>query len=349
VDTLSRFTGHGILVAEHDEHKRLRKLLNPAFFAGHLKSLTAIFRDSARELRGKWREALDKAESASEHGEGQVDVSSGMCEVALYVFFFSGLFFFPCLWGFLFFLFFLLFGSLISFFALSFPIQKKNNLKTKNRDIIGRAGFGYDFAAVRVGSSPVLRSYYDLFSLFQPGLARYFRFLWKLPTPRTLKYNAARKRLEEVVKGILKEGEEVGVEGREERNLLRLVMQEGEFREEELITHVFTFLSAGHEVSILFFFFFLEIFFFFFGVVSLEELLQFREQDFHPRARSSSFRFYVPNPNSLKKKYLPFFFFSFADNEHGAFVGAAAALAQHLNPDPASRGASCGAGGRVRR
>uniref|UniRef100_A0A8H7XTF7 Cytochrome P450 n=1 Tax=Psilocybe cubensis TaxID=181762 RepID=A0A8H7XTF7_PSICU len=58
----SMAAGHdGLLVVEGADHRRQRKILAPAFSAGHIKSLSPIFWDKATELRDIWLTEVDSA------------------------------------------------------------------------------------------------------------------------------------------------------------------------------------------------------------------------------------------------------------------------------------------------
>jgi len=49
-NVMRRITGQGVLVAEGQEHKRQRKLLNPAFASEHIKNLIPVFWRKGGEL-----------------------------------------------------------------------------------------------------------------------------------------------------------------------------------------------------------------------------------------------------------------------------------------------------------
>ncbi|KAJ6466379.1 cytochrome P450 [Mycena sanguinolenta] len=55
--------GHdGLLTVEGDAHKRQRRILTPAFSSSHIKSLTPIFWDSAKQLRDIWLHTAAQAD-----------------------------------------------------------------------------------------------------------------------------------------------------------------------------------------------------------------------------------------------------------------------------------------------
>ncbi|OSD02196.1 PAH-inducible cytochrome P450 monooxygenase PC-PAH 1 [Trametes coccinea BRFM310] len=59
-------TGPGILFAMDQDHARIRKIMNPAFTAGQLRSFLPLFRGSAQKLGQKWKEMLQASPDASQ-------------------------------------------------------------------------------------------------------------------------------------------------------------------------------------------------------------------------------------------------------------------------------------------
>ncbi|KAM5532813.1 hypothetical protein V8D89_013532 [Ganoderma adspersum] len=58
--------GEGILYAMDRDHARIRKIMNPAFTAGQLKSFLPLFRSSAQKLGQKWKDLLATTANSSE-------------------------------------------------------------------------------------------------------------------------------------------------------------------------------------------------------------------------------------------------------------------------------------------
>jgi cytochrome P450 len=48
--------GDGLITAEHDSHKRQRRILTPAFAVAHIKAITPHFWTKANQLAEKWEE-----------------------------------------------------------------------------------------------------------------------------------------------------------------------------------------------------------------------------------------------------------------------------------------------------
>jgi cytochrome P450 len=63
-NVLRRLTGNGILVVDGNEHRRQRRILNPAFASQHIKNLVGHFWLKGCELRDYWeRNALNSDET----------------------------------------------------------------------------------------------------------------------------------------------------------------------------------------------------------------------------------------------------------------------------------------------
>ncbi|KAM5531332.1 hypothetical protein V8D89_014461 [Ganoderma adspersum] len=60
------FAGEGILFALDKDHVRIRKIMNPGFAAGQLKSFLPLFLSSAQKLSQKWKEILSTTRNSSE-------------------------------------------------------------------------------------------------------------------------------------------------------------------------------------------------------------------------------------------------------------------------------------------
>ncbi|KAJ7700852.1 cytochrome P450 [Mycena rosella] len=75
---LSRIVGPGILVAEGDDHRQQRKILNPAFGAPQVRELTSIFVEKSVELRDIWA-----AQASNSGGTARVDVLSWLSKATL--------------------------------------------------------------------------------------------------------------------------------------------------------------------------------------------------------------------------------------------------------------------------
>ncbi|KAJ6576974.1 hypothetical protein DFH09DRAFT_1310993 [Mycena vulgaris] len=74
---LTHFLGNGLLTAEMDEHKRQRKILNPAFGVAQIRELTGIFNEKSMQvLRDIWMRQIDS-------GSSRVDVLAWLRKMTL--------------------------------------------------------------------------------------------------------------------------------------------------------------------------------------------------------------------------------------------------------------------------
>ncbi|KAJ7144759.1 cytochrome P450 [Mycena crocata] len=75
---LARMLGRGVLVAEGDEHRQQRKVMNPAFGAPQIRELTGIFIEKSLELRDIWA-----GQAAKSGGTARVDILSWLSKATL--------------------------------------------------------------------------------------------------------------------------------------------------------------------------------------------------------------------------------------------------------------------------
>ncbi|KAK7016079.1 cytochrome P450 [Favolaschia claudopus] len=66
---LGRLVGPGVLVVEGDEHKKQRKVMNPAFGPVHLRALTELFVETSKQLRDVWT-----SKAVENGGTAKIDV-----------------------------------------------------------------------------------------------------------------------------------------------------------------------------------------------------------------------------------------------------------------------------------
>ncbi|KAJ7726265.1 cytochrome P450 [Mycena maculata] len=75
---LAHFLGNGLLAVEGDEHKRQRKILNPAFGVAQIRELTEIFNQKSIQLRDIWTRQI-----AEESNPARIDVFSWLRRMTL--------------------------------------------------------------------------------------------------------------------------------------------------------------------------------------------------------------------------------------------------------------------------
>ncbi|KAJ7480949.1 cytochrome P450 [Mycena latifolia] len=78
VENSKRVFGKGILGVELDEHKRRRRVLNPAFGVAQIRVVTEVFVEKAVQLRDIWA-----AQVAQEKGAGRIEVLSWLRRMTL--------------------------------------------------------------------------------------------------------------------------------------------------------------------------------------------------------------------------------------------------------------------------
>ncbi|GBE77352.1 predicted protein [Sparassis crispa] len=75
---LARVLGNGLVVVEDEQHRKQRKIMNPAFGSAQVRDLTEIFMAKANELRDLW--AAEVSQSAD---PVRLDVSLGLSRMTL--------------------------------------------------------------------------------------------------------------------------------------------------------------------------------------------------------------------------------------------------------------------------
>ncbi|SCV68130.1 BQ2448_251 [Microbotryum intermedium] len=242
---LSRILGKGLLFAEGDDHKRQKRIMNPAFSPSALRDLLPTFFESSYKLRDRWIGLIDTTESdalafsssekadeyANSHEEGEV-----MLEVTKW-------------------------------------------LSRLTLDIIGMAGFGYDFGALSGQKNELGDAFQLMLSgggaiqktipLLQIVIGRILgRLATALPIVNVAKYipnkrvqavrkgfetmdSESRKIVEEKKRELEKDGGAAALGGRKDLMTLLLKSNLGEAKakmsDAELQGQMTTFILAGHE------------------------------------------------------------------------------------------------------
>ncbi|KAJ6529848.1 cytochrome P450 [Mycena capillaripes] len=213
---LTHFLGNGLLTVEMEEHRRQRKILNPAFGVPQIRQLTGIFNQKSVQLRDIWNREI------GQDGSSRIDVFGWLRKMTL--------------------------------------------------DVIGEAGFNYQFNALESNGQPndledaLTRLMHSPQSQRQAGL----RFLQAempilaiLPTPGGKVVKKARTKMVEIAKTLLADSQaDIKASGGQvtsnQRDLLSLMVQSNmshEIREEQklsdtdVIAQIPTFFVAGHETT----------------------------------------------------------------------------------------------------
>ncbi|KAL0573184.1 hypothetical protein V5O48_008777 [Marasmius crinis-equi] len=77
---LERLTGHGVLVTEGDDHRKQRRVMNPAFGPVEIRAITEVFFEKSIELRDAWATQI---ENEGKGVEIQVDVLHWLSRMTL--------------------------------------------------------------------------------------------------------------------------------------------------------------------------------------------------------------------------------------------------------------------------
>lgn len=222
---LGRILGIGILLAEGDEHRAIRKSLMPAFAFRHVKDLYPVFWDKAREGVQAMTEQIlvDAAKnpltSTSEDPEKAAAEQDGNGKKAV-----------------------LEVGGWASRVTL---------------DIIGVAGMGHDFRAIADPTNKLFRTYnlvfkpsgqarlLQLMGLFLPGW-----LVTRIPIRRNEDMALAARTIRQTCMDLIREKQaKLARKELHDVDILSVALESGGFSEENLVDQLMTFLAAGHETT----------------------------------------------------------------------------------------------------
>ncbi|RDW77310.1 cytochrome P450 monooxygenase-like protein [Coleophoma cylindrospora] len=214
---LGRLLGVGVLLAEGDEHKVQRKNLMPAFAFRHVKDLYPVFWNKSREAVIAMTNHA-KSQQALTKSEDVEKVTTNEDAIVIEA------------------------GSWASRATL---------------DIIGVAGMGQDFGAIRDPDTLLNRTYRTVFKPSKQaqilGLLAMFLPAWfvsRLPVKR----NGDVERAAEIIRTICRQLIRAKKDKLEKHELsdvdiLSVALESGGFSEENLVDQLMTFLAAGHETT----------------------------------------------------------------------------------------------------
>ncbi|KAJ7494426.1 cytochrome P450 [Mycena galericulata] len=214
---LGRIVGPGVLVAEGDQHRLQRKIMNPAFGAPQVRELTEIFVNKSLELRDIWA-----VQAAHAGGAARVDALSWLSKATI--------------------------------------------------DIIGLAGFNYDFKALSSMDSESTEFGAAFSAIFKAGTMQTpFRVLQMFFPPLRLIRSSLDRTIEASQATMMKVGRQLLQESKNEmaedgtfekgprpRDLLSLLVRANTAKDlpasqrlsdEDVLAQVPTFLVAGHETT----------------------------------------------------------------------------------------------------
>ncbi|KAJ6518172.1 cytochrome P450 [Mycena vitilis] len=207
--------GSGLLAVENDEHRRHRKIMNPAFGVGQIRLMTEVFFEKGAQLRDIWAQQLDN------DGVARINVSAWLLRATL--------------------------------------------------DIIGQAGFNYQFESLQAnGNSSELNEVFN--QLFHsPEANRYttfrmsqgiFPILKLVPWPGRKLTHTTREKMFAIGRQLVATSK-TDVKGRGEgtgdkRDLLSILVkanmstaipEKQRMSEAEVVAQMPTFFFAGHETT----------------------------------------------------------------------------------------------------
>lgn len=204
---LGRVLGIGILLAEGDEHKRQRRLLQPAFSFRHVKDLYPLFWSKAAESVHVMSKDLQRPSAPNEKPSEILEIQSYASRATL--------------------------------------------------DIIGVAGLGQDFDALKDKNSKLVSIYRRIFAASREArraqMLGVFIPLWllrRLPMKRNFEIDEAVGELRQVCYDLISNKRAKMEKGQSnEVDILSVAMESGGFSDEDLVNQLLTFLAAGHETT----------------------------------------------------------------------------------------------------
>ncbi|KAJ3098480.1 hypothetical protein HDU97_003979 [Phlyctochytrium planicorne] len=127
-------------------------------------------------------------------------------------------------------------------------------------DIIGKAGFNYEFKATENKSSPLFSAFQVLMSYATLSLAgiteNFIPAVRKLPIERNVRRNNGQKTVRDIVDGIIANRGKIEKVARSNVDLLSILLSENEtsskqdaLSPDEIAGQVLTFVAAGHETT----------------------------------------------------------------------------------------------------
>ncbi|PBP19590.1 cytochrome P450 [Diplocarpon rosae] len=216
---IGRLLGIGVLLAEGDEHKTQRKNLMPAFAYRHVKNLVPVFWNKSCESVNAMTEHI-KAGGISNEDLPEVHKRSGAEK-----------------------------GDAV--------LEVGEWASRATLDIIGVAGMGQDFGAIKDPDTLLNRTYRVVFKPSRQaailGLLNIFLPSWfvrNLPVKRNGEIEAAAAVIRTTCRQLIRskkdklDKHELG-----DIDILSVALESGGFTEEKLIDQMMTFLAAGHETT----------------------------------------------------------------------------------------------------
>lgn len=217
--SIGRLLGIGILLAEGDEHKMQRKNLMPAFAYRHLKNLVPVFWDISRQAVEAMTVNVNAGGLPDDELSDAQDKLNAASDVAV--------------------------------------IEVGEWASRATLDIIGTAGLGVNFGAVKDPNTLLNRTYRKVFKPSRQaavlGLLNLFLPNWlvrNLPIKRNGEIEEATAIIRDTCRHMIRD-KKAKLEKKEQldADILSVAIESGGFTEEQLIDQLMTFLAAGHETT----------------------------------------------------------------------------------------------------
>ncbi|OBR15862.1 Cytochrome P450 [Colletotrichum higginsianum IMI 349063] len=218
--SIGRILGVGVLLAEGDEHKFQRKNLMPAFAFRHVKDLYPRF----------WSKACEGVQAITDavHADAAKGPPKGLTETEK-----AGM------------------GPNVAVLEIG------NWASRTTLDIIGMAGMGRDFGAIRDPSNPLAQTYQQVFKpsrqaqilavlgMFLPG-----PLVHHLPFSRNGDIAKAANTIRATCRELIREKQDkLRHKKLTDVDILSVALESGCFTEDNLVDQMMTFLAAGHETT----------------------------------------------------------------------------------------------------
>jgi len=222
---LARLLGNGILLAEGDEHRKQRRDLMPAFAFRHVKELYPVF----------WRKATESVQILTDHILAEAarapvsdDDHDHDAEKA---------------------------GGAAAKDTATLEIGGWASRLTL--DVIGVAGLGRDFNALRDPNSVLARTYSTVFSpnrqaqfLAMLSILLPDKVVSLLPVKRNSDLRSARAVIRSTCRDLIREKKDkLARKELADVDILSVALESGGFSDENLVDQLMTFLAAGHETT----------------------------------------------------------------------------------------------------
>ncbi|KAJ0160131.1 Cytochrome P450 94A1 [Colletotrichum tanaceti] len=218
--SIGRILGVGVLLAEGDEHKFQRKNLMPAFAFRHVKDLYPRF----------WSKACEGVQAITEavHADAANGPPKGLTE------------------------------SEMAALGPNVAVLEIGDWASRTTlDIIGMAGMGRDFGAIRDPSNPLAQTYRQVFKPSRQAqiLALLGMFLpaplvHHLPFSRNGDIAKAANTIRATCRELIREKQDKLRHNKlTDVDILSVALESGCFTEDNLVDQMMTFLAAGHETT----------------------------------------------------------------------------------------------------